>query len=212
MKLSKDQVNMFFRAFAEAWKVQAADRGKEVGDKKAMEEYRHSLILRATGQPSLTMVTRTKGFDNLMLEVCQDARMYEVAGQVELSAGLRIRARAEDCLRQICEINGNGCLPNQAARWTYVCHVTQHAFGTMAWQDIAEDQFDRVFMMLDTHRRRLLRKAGWVGGKDNPTERMGFEFGARYARDGMRVVFANDPLTRGSPSRPAGVRDDDVPY
>ncbi len=217
MKLTKPQLDMFWRVFQQAWKRQAAATGADPADKAAMELYRHALIRRATGQPSLKGVTRTRGFDRLMSEAAQDAELYEIAAKVEYSRALRARENCADCLRQICEIEGreeggakletgnwklggsaegekNGQPSRQPdaeelarIRWLYIAQVTHHAFGRYTWEDIREDDFEKVFMMLDTHRRRLLKRAGWRGGRQYPNEPLGFEFGRRFGRDGRRV-------------------------
>jgi hypothetical protein len=190
MNLTKPQCDMFWRVFAEAWRRTAAERGLNRDDKTAMEAYRHDLIRRATGRTSLKDVTRTTGFDDLLSLTCQEAELYEIAAKVELSRGRRIRERTADCLRQIVEIDGRQGMDSDGARWGYIAQVTMHAFGRLSWEDIPEDSFEAIFQILDTHRRRLLRRAGWRGGRNFPGEPIGFELGRKFARVGMRVVLA----------------------
>jgi len=52
-------------------------------------------------------------------------------------------------------------------------------------------------MMLDTYRRRLLKRAGWRGGRAYPNEPLGFELGRRFGRDGPRVVLLDDSVGSG---------------
>lgn len=194
MQLSASQQKLFWNVFADAWKNHAAANGLDPADRPAQDAYRHQLVFRATGCRSLKDVTRAQGFDRLMLETSRDAERYEVSAQVVLSQGRRTQDRCEDCLRQICEIEGRTGLADAAARWGYVSRMSQHAFRQCSWQDISEAEFEKVFQMLDTHRRRLLKRAGWLGVKVNPAEPLGYFRGRRYGRRGPQLVWLGDDL------------------
>jgi len=47
--------------------------------------------------------------------------------------------------------------------WEYVRGILKSQCLPESWEDIPEDRLREVFMMLDTHRRRLLKKSGRAG-------------------------------------------------
>lgn len=204
MNLTAAQQKLFWNVFQDAWKNHAQASGLDANDRAAQEAYRHQLVFRATGKRSLKDVSRAQGFDRLMLAASHDAERFEVSAQVVLSQGRRTQDRCEDCLRQICEIEGRVGLEDTAARWGYVSRMCQHAFRQCSWQDIAEDEFEKVFQMLDTHRRRLLKRAGWRGGREFPSEPLGYARGRRYGRRGPEVVWQGDDLADVQRSGKAG--------
>lgn len=198
MQLTAAQQKLFWNVFTDAWKNHAAANGLDPADRPAQDAYRHQLVFKATGQRSLKDVSRAVGFDRLMLETSRDAERFEVSAQVVMSQGRRTSDRCEDCLRQICEIEGRVGLADTAARWGYVSRMCQHAFRQCSWEDISEDELEKVFQMLDTHRRRLLKAGGWIGGKANPHEPLAYARGRRYGRVGRAVVWQGDGATEGT--------------
>jgi len=197
MKLTKPQQNLFWRAFVPAWRARREEQGIAPADAEARDAWRHGVILQETGRGSLAEVERGAEFDRLLKRLSVEAGDFARAADMEAAEAGRIRARCEDCLRQICEIDGpdphaSATAPT-AARWAYVGRLAARAFGGRAWDDIPERDLARVFMMLDTHRRRLLRRAGWMGARFG--QPLGFPHGARYRRAGLALeALAQDEV------------------
>jgi len=204
MKLTKAQQNAFWRHYAGAWAARAAAAGIDPGDRAASDRWRRQLIFAETGRRSLAEVSRTRGFDRLLQRVCMEAGHYARAAEVELSRMRRIRERAEDCLRQVCEILGRPALATARERWGYINAVTTRALGTPEWEDIAEDDLEKVFQILDTHRRRLLRRAGWGRDRGDPSYPMGYRHGRRYIATRSGVELAPAPHPEREEARHAG--------
>jgi len=190
MNLSPSQRNAFWKHYATAWSNHAAAAGIDPGDRAASDRWRRQLIFAETGRRSLTQVSRTRGFDRLLQRVCIEAGHCERAADVEMSAMRRIRARCEDCLRQICEIEARTDLETTLARWHYIGGILKHAYQGRDWPDVPEDDLEQIFRMLDTHRRRLLRRAGWGVRRGDAEHPMGYQFDRRFARGAHTVDLA----------------------
>ena len=192
MKLSKGQQNMFWGAFAKAWKAHCTATDTDPADRAAQDAWRRGVIFEETGCRSLADVGRGPALDRLLKRLAVEAEDYERAAEMEVAGAERIRFRCADCARQICEIDGRAGLETDEERWRYVAGVAAQAYRGRAWLDIVEDDLERVFQMLDSHRRRQLKRAGWRGGRAYPNEPLGFELGRRFGRDGPRVVLLDD--------------------
>lgn len=189
MMLTAKQQAMFWRVFQAAWREQSLSQGLDHGDAALRDAYRRGLVRRATGRGSLTEVGRTHEFDELMSLASREAGLHETASHASLSGERRALHRMLDCARQVCEASGMEALESDDARWGYARATLLRAFRHDDWQDLAAPQLDAAFMMLDTQRRRILKAAGWRGGRGDPEHRLGYELGTRYRRtpDG-RVV------------------------
>ena len=192
MKLTASQQRAFWGAFAPAWAEYCRVSGQDAYDVEAQTDFRRSVLHTATGKRSLKDIGRGSDFEHVMAQCAVEAGDFERAGHFAVAAGRRIQERCEDCLRQICEIQGCDAGETAARRWEYVAGVIDQAYRRTAWEDIGEDQFAKVFMMLDTHRRRMLKAAGWIGGRERPDQPLAFERGRTFARSlSGRVVLTN---------------------
>lgn len=189
MTLTKPQQAMFWAAFAKAWNGYCDVSGQDPDDAAARDAWRRDAIRRATGASSLKHVGRAGAFDRLMIDLAAEAGDFALAADIEVNHAERIRFRCADCARQICEIDGRAGMETDEERWRYVAGVAAQAWRGRAWLDIPEGDLERVFQMLDTYRRRLLKRAGWQGGRAYPDEPLGFGLGRRFGRDGGRVVL-----------------------
>jgi hypothetical protein len=148
MKITAAQLAMFWRLYA------AAER--EVlppsASRAEREEFRHDLITTATGQPSLKEVDRTQGFERLMLETATRAGDYEEASRWVNGSERRYVFMISECARQIGEI------ADVQHGWEYVRGVFKQAGLPASWEDIPEGLLASTFKMLDTHRRRMLKR------------------------------------------------------
>jgi len=212
MNLSKAQQALFWAAFAPAWQAHCQATAADPADRAAQDAWRHGIILQETGLPSLGSVRPGDELDKLLKRLAVEAGDYARAAHLEAAGAERIRHRCAECARQICEIDGRAGLDTPADRWRYVAGVAAQAYRGRAWLDIPEADLARVFMMLDSYRRRLLRRAGWLGARADPAQPLSFSPRRRFARDGMRVMLLDDmepavPGGAGSREPGAGGRD-----
>ena len=88
-----------------------------------------------------------------MLETAIIADDYAAVAKWSMDGANRWRHLIGEQLRRIGEITG------EAKPWAYTCGIFKHLGLPASWEDIPEDRLADVFKMLDTHRRRLIRKA-----------------------------------------------------
>ena len=118
---------------------------------------RRDTISRVCGVDSLRLVHPTRHYAALMCEIAQMANDYQAAAYWVQDKERRTAHQVVACARQIGEIV-------QSPRgWDYCRGVFKQANLPESWEDVTANALSGVFMMLDTHRRRLLRRAGWRG-------------------------------------------------
>lgn len=151
------QRTLFFRLFAKA----CATRGIPTAEREA---YRHRLIAHAcpVSGGSLRNVGSGEDFDRLMREVAREAQAFEAAVHFATSEARRIAKLCEACARQIfeiAEVSGGdavaylqGLIAQAGWKWALF------AQGGEWWLDLTRPHAQKLFQMLDTHRRRLLRR------------------------------------------------------
>ena len=157
--LTKPQIAAYFRA------ANAAARA--LGE--PLDAYRKRVMKEVCNATSLKQLNRTNDFDAVMTRFAEDAADYQTACHFAVGSGRRLAVLigavceqvmqlkalvstatgaittatpAEDYLRTILNRSGN-LRPNQAGGW---------------WIDLSDTNLQAVFAMLDTHRRRLIRR------------------------------------------------------
>lgn len=148
MQITAAQAAMFWRLYASAER-EALPPSASRAERDA---FRHDLITKATGQPSIKEVSRTTGFERLMLETATIAGDYEEASRWVNGSERRYAFMIGECARQIGEI------ANVEHGWEYVRGVLKQAGLPASWEDIPETLLASTFKMLDTHRRRMLKR------------------------------------------------------
>jgi len=148
MLITTAQAAAFWRLYAQA----ESEALPPSATRQEREAFRHGLIIKATGQPSLKKVSRTSGFDKLMLETALLAGDYEAAGKYVNGSERRYVHLIGECARQIGEIAD---VPHG---WDYIRGVLKQAGLPPSWMDIPETLLASTFKMLDTHRRRMLKR------------------------------------------------------
>ena len=151
--LTQKQTWAFFKTVAVAANALGVDR----------EQYRHQVMMEETGKESLKQLDRKADFEACMVRFWSDAGDFEMAARYMGGDARRLGRMCEVCAMQIAQITGvstpKGGVP-------YVMGVIQQAgyapqiSGSTWCLDLPESDTRRVFAMLDTHRRRLLRSAG----------------------------------------------------
>ena len=158
--ITKPQIAAYFRA--------AGAAARALGE--PLDAYRKRVMKEVCNVPSLKQLNRTNDFDAVMTRFAEDAADYQSACHYAVGSGRRLAvliaavceqvmqlkclettattgaiattAPAEDYLRTILNRSGN-LRSNQAGGW---------------WLDLSDTNLQAVFAMLDTHRRRLIRR------------------------------------------------------
>jgi hypothetical protein len=157
--LTKPQIAAYFLA--------AGAAANALGE--PLEAYRKRIMKEVCNATSMKQLNRTSDFDAVMTRFAEDADDYQSACHFAVGSGRRLAVLigavceqvmhlksleatatgatatttpAEDYLRSILNRSGN-LRSNQDGGW---------------WLDLADTHLQAVFAMLDTHRRRLIRR------------------------------------------------------
>lgn len=170
--MTMPQTKVFWRAFSASCNAQGISS-------KERDPYRKKLMLDLCGAEHLCELSRTKDFDKMMLQLALDAEDYELAARYTIGDERRLAKMVEVTARQLMQCQGTEI----AVAAAYVAGLCEQAgyptrqVGPTYWLDLTANQIHSLFMALDTHRRRLLDRAGWDCG-------LKFNYGAAYARRG----------------------------
>ena len=172
--LTERQQAMFWAVFNKACAAQGifgyADKS----------EYRHKILKEETGMCSLISLDRTTDFDRVMFRIACDAGDFEQAANFSVSDARRMGYLIKVCCCQLMQLKGG----DEADARRYLGGLLDQARvpngrnlqDNSYWLDCSPSQSHKVFQMLDTHRRRLLRDRGM--------RRTTFEPRKRYTVDG----------------------------
>jgi len=154
MKLSSKQQAMF-------WAIWARAESEELPVKSTRNErdmFRRKVIFQACGKTSLKDVNSIGDFDHLMYSVATLACDYQAMSYWSIATERRTVHMIGNCARQIGEIVG------EPHGWDYCRGVFDQAGLPNDWMDIPDNLLMSTFKMLDTHRRRILKRDfGWQG-------------------------------------------------
>ena len=194
--LTKPQIAAYFRA------ANAAARA--LGE--PLDAYRKRVMKEVCNATSLKQLNRTNDFDAVMTRFAEDAADYQSACHYAVGSGRRLAVLigavceqvmqlkclettatgtvttttpAEDYLRTILNRSGN-LRSNQAGGW---------------WLDLTDTNLQAVFAMLDTHRRRLIRRLNHSTSGSVP---LAFSMDIGYFLMGTRLATYDlpSPITR----------------
>lgn len=180
--LSTKQQAMFWALWAKAEREELP----VTATRQERDTARRGVMFRACGQISLKDVNPTGDFDRLMFTVASLAGDYEGMGYWGNAAERRTAHLIRECARQIGEIAG------QSKGWEYCRAVFAQASLPEHWEDIPENLLFATFEMLDSHRRRMLKRDhGWRGERSG--QPLGFHPDRIYVRSGLALLFY-DPL------------------
>ncbi len=146
--LTKRQLAAFWRLWARAEAQEMLSREPQ----SIRDAYRRNFIFRITGKHSIKDLNPTKDYENIMYEVACLASDYQAMIYWSIALERRTAFMIGECARQIGEIVGD---PHG---WDYCRSVFNQANLPKDWMDIPDNLLHKVFQMLDTHRRRLLKK------------------------------------------------------
>lgn len=194
------QRTLFFNLFARACEAQG------IYGEQARNAFRHELIARTLplSGGSLRNVGKGRDFDKLMAELSRLAQSAEASAHFATAEGRRWAYFIEAAARQVCELAkvyistvDSQLLTVSSAPIGYVMGILKQAKWHFAlasrggewWLDLTQLHEEKLFQMLDTHRRRLLRAIPLEKSEADGTRlRAGFDPDAAYRRLGNRLV------------------------
>ncbi len=190
--ITKPQMAAYFRA------ANAAARA--LGE--PLDTYRKRVMKEVCNVTSIKQLNRTGDFDAVMTRFAEDAADYQSACHYAVGSGRRLAVliaavceqvmqlkcladgtssttTAEDYLRSILNRSGN-LRSNQAGGW---------------WLDLSDTNLQAVFAMLDTHRRRLIRRLNQSTSSSVP---LSFSMDIGYVLMGTQLATYElpSPITR----------------
>lgn len=136
---------------------------REVGE--PVDTYRKRVMKELCGVDSVKKLNRTVDFDAVMSRFAEDAMDYAAATRYAVGDDRRLAAIVRICCEQIMQLVGTPA--GSTAAKDYIAGIIRRAHILCGdptdpgyWVDLGRDSLQAVFSMLDTHRRRLLRRAG----------------------------------------------------
>ena len=189
--LTPAQRASFFRALQAA----AIELGYDTPE--AREQYRKTVMREETGKEHLGQLSRTRDFDACMRRFAVDSGDFESASRFAIADDARKATLVRICCAQVLQLKG--CVAGTTEAADYLSGIVEQARvpcgrdarDSSFWMDCNPAHLVLLFQILDTHRRRLLRRA-----LNNRTARtfLGFDPGIVYARlptGGLRIAFAS---------------------
>ena len=151
--ITKKQRNAFWRLFGAACSEQGIPASQR-------DDYRHQILKEYSGNEHLANLGKMGGYESVMARLAEDANDFEAAAYWTNANSRRYNSMAEDCARQIFEIcNQPGCDPKGYVQAILKqSHLATTLEGGASWLDVPEDDLPKLFMMLDTERRRMLKQ------------------------------------------------------
>ena len=150
--LTKAQISAYWRA--------ASVAARNIGE--SVDGYRKEVMLEECGLRSIKDLNRTTDFDRVMARFLADAGDYESAAKYAVGDSLRKAVLIRICCAQVMQLLGVTSGSSQALE--YLAGIIRQAnleCGSDAagfWLDCPADDLMALFHILDTHRRRLLRR------------------------------------------------------
>lgn len=192
--MTKAQLKPFWRAVR-----RAASMLGLVGE-EAVEEYRLDVMREEVGAEHAADIDPGDGYDRVMYRLAVDAGDWGAASRFASGSDRRMAHLVEQCARQVVELKAieeewsYGDEPQGTRRpeaTDYVVGILRQAqvmvvnAGPEWWLDIDGHLSFSVFRMLDTHRRRILRRLCWRGP-------LAFDPGAEWDHSDGRLFCARD--------------------
>lgn len=191
MMLTAKQQAMFWAL----WSAAEREELPVTATRQERDTARRGVMFRACGKISLKDVKPTGDFDRLMYTLATLAGDYQAMSYWVNASERRTAHMIGEAARQIGEIDG---VPRG---WEYCQAVFAQAGLPASWMDIPDGLLTDTFKMLDTHRRRLLKRDhGWRG--ERAGQPLGFAPSRIYIRRGLTVDYY-DPVPASEPVKRA---------
>lgn len=166
----------------------------ELSTRDEREAYRKLVMREECGKAHVSELSRTADFDRVMARFAKDAGDYEAAAKFAVADEARQAALIRICLAQLMQLKG--CPAGSADGAEYLAGIVEQARipcgrdvrDSSFWLDCNPGHLVTLFRILDTHRRRMLRRLS----SEAP---LGFDAGVVYALkpSGDGVVIAWQP-------------------
>ncbi len=190
--MTNRQRTLFFSLFSSACEA-CGIYGTE-----ARETFRRELIARVLPMSggSLRNVGKGADYDRLMAEVSRLAQSFQASAHFATAEGRRWAYLIESAARQVAELYRVSGMP-AVDPIAYILGIIKQAKLGWAiqqvdgewWLDLTDVNEAKLLMMLDTHRRRLLRLTPLEKTEEDGTRmHAGFDADAAYRRVGNRLV------------------------
>ena len=156
--LTQRQRSAFFLALRAA----CVELGHDTPESR--EEYRKTVMREEAGVEHLADLSRTVDFDAVMRRFASDAGDFEMASRFAVADEYRKVAIVRACCAQVLQLNGT--TPGTVDAADYLGGIVEQAripcgrdlIDSTFWMDCNPDHLLTLFQILDTHRRRLLRR------------------------------------------------------
>lgn len=141
------------------------------------EAYRKKIMLECCGVEHLADVSRTDGFDRLMVRALQDRGEYGLACRFMVGSAHRLRHLCVEAAETVCALTryrGSayeyiagvmiqaGYLPKKASRAVFADRLVSDS----GWGDLTEGEMRRLLTMLRCHLRRIRSRSSLVREAD----------------------------------------------
>jgi len=159
------------------------------------EEYRKRVMREETGKEHLAQLGRTGDFDKIMRRFAADSGDYDTACRFAVGDEARKAAMIRICCAQVMQLKGAPAGSTDAM--DYLSGIVEQArvpcgrdmLDSSFWMDVAPESLLVLFQILDTYRRRLLRRL--LDGRTARTF-LGFDPSVRYEllpTGGVRIAY-----------------------
>lgn len=157
--LTQPQIAAYFRA------ANAAARA--LGE--PLDAYRKRVMKEVCNATSIKQLNRTSDFDAIMTRFAEDAADYQSACHFAVGSGRRLAVLIGAVCEQVMQLKSleaaaTGAIVTTKPAEDYLRSILNRS-GNLRndtaggwWLDLADPDLQSVFAMLDTHRRRLIRR------------------------------------------------------
>lgn len=175
------------RAYGEA--AAAACRAAGVAREAQRQAFRRRIVREEAGAESVKDVRSQEAYDAVMARLWEEAGDYGRASHYRISAERRQAYVVRVLATQLMQLKGG----DEAGAQAYVGGVLDQAKvpngrrldDATYWMDVSPARLAQLVQILDTERRRLLRRAG--------ASRLSFSDRVRYEADGPVLVVQGVP-------------------
>ena len=194
--LTQPQIAAYFRA--------ASAAARALGE--PLDTYRKRVMKEVCNATSIKQLNRTSDFDAVMTRFAEDADDYQSACHYAVGSGRRlavlIAAVCEQVMQLKClETAETGAPATTTPAEDYLCTILNRSGNLRSnqaggwWLDLTDTNLQAVFAMLDTHRRRLIRRLNHSTSGSVP---LAFNMDIGYFLMGTRLAIYElpSPITR----------------
>lgn len=190
--ITKPQIAAYFRA--------ASAAARALGE--PLDAYRKRVMKEVCNATSLKQLNRTNDFDAVMTRFAEDAADYQSACHYAVGAERRLAVLIAAVCEQVMQLK---CLETLATTTTpaedYLRTILNRSGNLRSnqdggwWLDLSDTNLQAVFAMLDTHRRRLIRRLNQSTSSSVP---LSFSMDIGYVLMGTQLATYElpSPITR----------------